>query len=91
MALPETLTGSGVVDYDTIKETLRLEIRKELKIKEGAENLQKATRDKKARAHIAAILKNSNEKLETLHTELQTVLAQVPDDEGIEIGRQWMG
>lgn len=75
--------GSSVLDLETLKETIRLEIRKELKIKEGAENLQKVTGSKKTRAHISTILKNSSEKLETLHRELQDLLAQVPDDDGM--------
>ena len=74
--------GSSVLDLETLKETIRLEIRKELKIKEGAENLQKVTNSKKTRAHISTILKNSSEKLETLHRELHDLLAQVPDDDG---------
>ena len=73
---------NSVLDLETLKETIRLEIRKELKIKEGAENLQKVTKDKRTRAHIVTILKNSNEKLESLHKELQALLATVPDDDG---------
>ena len=69
-------------DLETLKETIRLEIRKELKIKEGAENLQKVTTDKRSRSHIATILKNCSEKLDVLHSELQTCLAQVPDEDG---------
>lgn len=68
-------------DLETLKETIRLEIRKELKIKEGAENLQKVTTDKRSRSHIATILKNCSEKLDVLHSELQTCLAQVPDED----------
>lgn len=75
-------TTGNVLDLETLKETIRLEIRKELKIKEGAENLQKVTRDKRARSHIATILKNSSEKLAHLHSELTALLAQVPDDDG---------
>ena len=76
------MTDSNRLDLETSKESIRIEIRKELKIKEGAENLQKATKDKKARSHIQAILKNSSEKLEVLHKELAILLAQVPDEDG---------
>ena len=70
------------LDLETLKETFRLEIRKELKIKEGAEKLQKASFDRKSRAYVATILKNCNEKLDQLHSELTALQAQVPDDEG---------
>lgn len=69
------------VDLETLKETLRLEIRKELKIKEGAEKLQRAAVDRKSRSYVAAILKKCNEKLDTLHVELNQLLALVPDDQ----------
>lgn len=72
----------NVLDLETLKETLRLEIRKELKIKEGAENLLKVTKDKKSRAHVGTILKTCNEKLDQLHADLTTLLAQVPDEDG---------
>jgi protein kinase N len=76
------MDGGHLLDLENLKETIRLEIRKELKIKDGAENLQKVTRDKKARSDIGIILKNSNEKLDRLRSELTALLAQVPDDEG---------
>lgn len=70
------------LDLETLKETFRLEIRKELKIKEGAEKLQKASFDRKSKAYVATILKNCNEKLDQLHSELSALQAQVPDDDG---------
>lgn len=72
----------NVLDLETLKETIRLEIRKELKIKEGAEKLLKASVDRKSRAYVTTILKTCNEKLEALHSELQQLQAQVPDDDG---------
>lgn len=69
------------VDLETIKETIRLEIRKELKIKEGAEKLQRASVDRRSRSYVTSILKKCNEKLEDLHSELNTYLALVPDDQ----------
>lgn len=69
------------LDLETLKETLRLEIRKELKIKEGAEKLQRASVDRRSRSYVASILKKCNEKLDDLHVELNSLLALVPDDQ----------
>nr|XP_055129898.1 serine/threonine-protein kinase N2-like [Symphalangus syndactylus]XP_055129900.1 serine/threonine-protein kinase N2-like [Symphalangus syndactylus] len=70
---------------DDIKDRIKREIRKELKIKEGAENLRKVTTDKKSLAHVDNILKKSNKKLEELHHELQELNAHsvVSDPEDI--------
>uniref|UniRef100_A0A674AIB2 protein kinase C n=1 Tax=Salmo trutta TaxID=8032 RepID=A0A674AIB2_SALTR len=69
---------------DEIKEQIRREIRKELKIKEGAENLRKVTTDKKSLAYVDNMLKKSNKKVEELHQELQELNAHIvvkdPDD-----------
>ncbi|KFV43959.1 Serine/threonine-protein kinase N2, partial [Tyto alba] len=59
------------------KELLRRAIQKELKIKEGAENLRKATTDRKNLVHIEHVLKSSNQKLEQLHWELQELNARI--------------
>uniref|UniRef100_A0A8C3CS23 Serine/threonine-protein kinase N3 n=1 Tax=Cairina moschata TaxID=8855 RepID=A0A8C3CS23_CAIMO len=59
------------------KELLRRAIQKELKIKEGAENLRKATTDRKNLVHIEHVLKSSNRKLEQLHWELQELNARI--------------
>lgn len=67
---------------DTLKESIRLQIRKEFKIKEGAENLLKVSRDKKAKAHVGSILKTCNERIDQLRSDLTALLAQVPDEEG---------
>uniref|UniRef100_A0A672KFZ5 protein kinase C n=1 Tax=Sinocyclocheilus grahami TaxID=75366 RepID=A0A672KFZ5_SINGR len=56
---------------DEIKEQIKREIRKELKIKEGVENLRKVTTEKKRLAYVDNMLKKSNKKLEELHQELQ--------------------
>ena len=74
------------LDLETLKETFRLEIRKELKIKEGAEKLQKASIDRKAKGNVTTILKNCNAKLDQLHSELSALQAQVPDDDGKRTG-----
>ncbi|XP_059850120.1 serine/threonine-protein kinase N2-like [Hypanus sabinus] len=60
-----------------VKSWIRREIQKELKIKEGTENLRKVTTDKKNLACIENILKISNQKLESLHWELQELNARI--------------
>ncbi|NXI55192.1 PKN2 kinase, partial [Chloroceryle aenea] len=72
------------------KELLRRAIQKELKIKEGAENLRKATTDRKNLVHIEHVLKSSNRKLEQLHWELQELNARIviTDKEESKAGRR---
>ncbi|KAF1662140.1 Serine/threonine-protein kinase N2, partial [Aptenodytes patagonicus] len=72
------------------KELLRRAIQKELKIKEGAENLRKATTDRKNLVHIEHVLKSSNRKLEQLHWELQELNARIviTDKEESKTGRR---
>ncbi|XP_053103814.1 serine/threonine-protein kinase N2 isoform X1 [Hemicordylus capensis] len=62
---------------DEEKDQIKREIRKELKIKEGAENLRKVTTDKKNLAYVDNILKKSNKKLEELHNKLQELNAHI--------------
>lgn len=62
---------------DEEKEKIKREIRKELKIKEGAENLRKATTDRKNLSNVENLLKSSNRKLETLHHQLQDLNAHI--------------
>uniref|UniRef100_A0A674KAR4 Uncharacterized protein n=1 Tax=Terrapene triunguis TaxID=2587831 RepID=A0A674KAR4_9SAUR len=59
------------------KEVIRRAIQKELKIKEGAENLRKVTTDKKNLVHVEHVLKSSNRKLEQLHWDLQELNARI--------------
>ncbi|NXY35089.1 PKN2 kinase, partial [Pomatorhinus ruficollis] len=75
------------------KELLRRAIQKELKIKEGAENLRKATTDRKNLVHIEHVLKSSNRKLEQLHWELQELNARIviTDKEESTTGREGVG
>lgn len=56
---------------EDIKKQLKEEIRKELKIKEGAENLRKATTDKKSLSNVNLIVKKANNKLQELQQELK--------------------
>ena len=72
--------AENVLDLETMKETLRLEIRKELRIKEGAERLLKASMEKRSKSYVTTIVRNCNDKLEALHSELSALQAQVPDD-----------
>lgn len=69
---------------DEHRERIRREIRKELKIKEGAENLRRATTDKRNAQQVESQLRSSKRKLEALHTQLQELDAHIvvkgPDD-----------
>uniref|UniRef100_A0A8D3DDJ6 protein kinase C n=1 Tax=Scophthalmus maximus TaxID=52904 RepID=A0A8D3DDJ6_SCOMX len=56
---------------DEQREMIRREIRKELKIKEGAENLRRATTDKRNAQQVDSQLRSSNRKLDNLHAQLQ--------------------
>lgn len=80
-SLTLTRMAENKLDLETQKETIRLEIRKELKIKEGAEKLLRASVGSRSKNYVTLILKKCNEKLEDMHSELNSLLAQVPDDE----------
>ncbi|KAK2159070.1 hypothetical protein LSH36_159g06031 [Paralvinella palmiformis] len=58
-----------------IEDSIKRDILKEMKIKEGAENLRKATSDKKSLANVNSIVKAANSKLDDLNRELQDVRA----------------
>ncbi|XP_077162011.1 serine/threonine-protein kinase N3 isoform X2 [Paroedura picta] len=59
------------------KELIRRAIQKELKMKEGAENLRRVTTDKKNLVHVENVLRSSNRKLEQLHRELQELNSRI--------------
>ncbi|XP_053138171.1 serine/threonine-protein kinase N3 isoform X2 [Hemicordylus capensis] len=59
------------------KELIRRAIQKELKMKEGAENLRRVTTDKKNLSHVENVLKSTNHKLEQLHQELRELDAWI--------------
>ncbi|KAM9346175.1 serine/threonine-protein kinase N1-like [Symphorus nematophorus] len=69
---------------DEHRERIRREIRKELKIKEGAENLRRATTDKRNAQQVDSQLRSSKRKLESLQAQLQELDAHIvvkgPDD-----------
>uniref|UniRef100_A0A8C9VU19 protein kinase C n=1 Tax=Scleropages formosus TaxID=113540 RepID=A0A8C9VU19_SCLFO len=62
---------------DEQRERIRREIRKELKIKEGAENLRRATTDKRNAQQVENQLRSSNRRLDALHTQLQELDAHI--------------
>ncbi|XP_068677288.1 uncharacterized protein [Montipora foliosa] len=64
-------------DLEQSKEATKRKIRKQLKLKEGAENLKKVAKDKKALAQCKSILKGANVTIQDLHDELQNLNARV--------------
>lgn len=68
------------VHVDTLRETIKQEIRRELKIKEGAENLRKVTTDKRTIAQCQQAIKLSSQKLDELHDHLQDLNAHISEE-----------
>ncbi|TSK17928.1 Serine/threonine-protein kinase N2 [Bagarius yarrelli] len=62
---------------DEEREKIRREIRKELKIKEGAENLRRATTDKRNAQQVDSQLRSSTRRLHSLHAQLQELDAHI--------------
>ncbi|XP_066155247.1 serine/threonine-protein kinase N isoform X2 [Euwallacea fornicatus] len=62
---------------EELKDIIRREIRKELKIKEGAEKLRDVSTDRKSLSHVATIVKNSNFRLTELKNELIELESQI--------------
>lgn len=62
---------------EELKEAIRKEIRKELKIKEGAEKLREVAKDRRALSDVASIVKKSNTKLAELKSELHELESQI--------------
>ncbi|KAL4218900.1 Serine/threonine-protein kinase N2 [Mactra antiquata] len=67
-AMPNSFHSKAEIEeaIDSVKK----EIRKEMKIKEGAERLREATNDKKSLSHIQSIVKKANNRLQELQQEL---------------------
>ncbi|KAF3846829.1 hypothetical protein F7725_003907 [Dissostichus mawsoni] len=61
---------------DEHRERIRREIRKELKIKEGAENLRRATTERRPQ-QVDSQIRSSKRKLEALHDQLQELDAHI--------------
>ncbi|XP_028979192.2 serine/threonine-protein kinase N1 isoform X2 [Esox lucius] len=72
---------------DEERDRIRREIRKELKIKEGAENLRRATTDKKNVQQVDSQLRSSSRKLDNLHAQLQELDAYIVVKGGDENNR----
>lgn len=73
------------------RERLRREIRKELKLKEGAENLRRATTDLgRSLGPVELLLRGSSRRLDLLHQQLQELHAHVvlPDPVAATHGEQ---
>ncbi|XP_037044891.1 serine/threonine-protein kinase N isoform X4 [Bradysia coprophila] len=62
---------------EEIKEVIRREIRKELKIKEGAEKLREVATDRRSLNDVASIVKKSNNKIAELKSELSELESQI--------------
>ncbi|KAJ4931769.1 hypothetical protein JOQ06_010209, partial [Pogonophryne albipinna] len=62
---------------DEHRERIRREIRKELKIKEGAENLRRATTERRNAQQVDSQIRSSKRKLEALHDQLQELDAHI--------------
>lgn len=62
---------------DEHREKIRREIRKELKIKEGAENLRRAITDKRNAQQVDLQLRSSKRKVEFLQAQLQELDAYI--------------
>nr|UTK45858.1 serine/threonine-protein kinase N2-like protein [Crepidula fornicata] len=72
---PELSEADVQIQLEELKEVLRKEIRKEMKIKEGAEKLREVSTDKKSLSNVSSIVKKANTKLQHLHQELQDLNA----------------
>ncbi|XP_045448504.1 serine/threonine-protein kinase N [Melitaea cinxia] len=62
---------------EELKDVIRREIRKELKIKEGAEKLREVATDRKSLSDVANIVKMANIKLNELKSDLQELESQL--------------
>ncbi|KAJ8404204.1 hypothetical protein AAFF_G00339770 [Aldrovandia affinis] len=72
------LSDTGVQQrLDGQRERVRREIRRELKIKEGAENLRRATTSKRSAQQVDGQLRSSARRLDTLHGQLQELDAHI--------------
>ena len=67
---------------EELREYLRREVKKELKIMEGAENLRKVATDKKSVSNVNIIVKKSNSKLTDLQQELQELESHILVSQG---------
>lgn len=92
---PDLAASSVQQRLDEEKDRIRREIRKELKIKEGAENLRRATTDRRNLASVESLLRGSDRKLHQLHCRLQHLDAHImvkdPEESGGQGAGAWQG
>uniref|UniRef100_A0A8C5L426 Serine/threonine-protein kinase N3 n=1 Tax=Jaculus jaculus TaxID=51337 RepID=A0A8C5L426_JACJA len=69
--------GPGQQSSEDEKEVIRRAIQKELKIKQGVENLRRVATDRRHLGHVQQLLRSSNRRLEQLHGELRELHARV--------------
>ncbi|XP_012627604.2 serine/threonine-protein kinase N3 isoform X2 [Microcebus murinus] len=69
--------GPGQQPLEDEKEAIRRAIQKELKIKEGVENLRRVATDRRHLGHVQQLLRSSNRRLEQLHGELRELHARI--------------
>ncbi|XP_046500179.1 serine/threonine-protein kinase N3 isoform X1 [Equus quagga] len=69
--------GAGQRPPEDEKEVIRRAIQKELKIKEGVENLRRVATDRRQLGHVQQLLRSSNRRLEQLHGELRELHARI--------------
>ncbi|TEA29597.1 hypothetical protein DBR06_SOUSAS510179, partial [Sousa chinensis] len=69
--------GAGQWPPGDEKEAIRRAIQKELKIKEGVENLRRVATDRRHLGHVQQLLRSSNRRLEQLHGELRELHARI--------------
>ncbi|KAI4587634.1 hypothetical protein R6Z07M_003759 [Ovis aries] len=69
--------GAGHRPLEDEKEVIRRAIQKELKIKEGVENLRRVATDRRHLGHVQQLLRSSNRRLEQLHGELRELHARI--------------
>ncbi|KAM4696060.1 serine/threonine-protein kinase N3 [Rhinophrynus dorsalis] len=74
---PELLDPDFQQQLEDARDQLKREIQRELKIKEGAENLRKVSTDKKHLSHIDSQLRASNRRLQELHCQLQDLNGRI--------------
>lgn len=71
---------SSRLHVEQLRDSIKLEIRRELKIKEGAENLRKVSTDKRTLAQCQQAIKLSSQKLNELHDHLQDLNAHISEE-----------
>ena len=80
MSQSTSILEQGNVHVEQLKESIKLEIRRELKIKEGAENLRKVSTDKRTLTQCQQAIKQSSQKLNELHGHIQELNAHISEE-----------